>query len=154
MNAIFRSIIWKLRERILHFSTIYGSMGSIIQYIVNTKVSNNVTSLVFNVTYPISNDAIVAKFLEDNHDPERPIRIALIDHITSVPGVIVPIEQIIPLRKYGILVLIDGAHGQIPIDIQKLAPDYYISNCHKWLYAARGAAIMFMDPSQVLFIWI
>jgi selenocysteine lyase/cysteine desulfurase len=153
MNAIFRSMVFAFGERILHFSTIYNSMGSIIQYIVDYS-NGGVSSLVFNVTYPLSNDKLLADFeafLEESHDPERPIRIALIDHISSSPAVILPLERLIPLLKArNITVLIDGAHaiGQIPINITQLAPDYYITNCHKWLYAPRGCALMYVDKKH------
>ncbi len=128
-------------------------MGSLIKYICDYS-NGAVSALTFNVQYPISNDQIVKnfeEFLEVNHDPDHPIRIALIDHITSSPGVIVPIERIIPLLKArNITVLIDGAHaiGQVPIDIKALAPDYYITNCHKWLYASRGCALMYVDKKH------
>ncbi len=153
MNAIFRSMVFAFGERILHFNTIYNSMESLIKYICDYS-NGAVSKLLFNVTYPISNDQLVKnfeEFLEANHDPAHPIRIALIDHISSGPGVIVPIEKIIPLLKArNIIVLIDGAHaiGQIPIDITSLAPDYYITNCHKWLYASRGCAMMYVDKKH------
>lgn len=153
MNAIFRSMVFAFGERILHFSTIYGSMESLIKYICDYS-NGAVTPLTFNVNYPISNDQIVRNleaFLDETHDPAHPIRIALIDHITSVPAAIVPIERIIPLLKArNITVLIDGAHaiGQIPINLTALAPDYYITNCHKWLYAARGTAMMYIDKKH------
>jgi selenocysteine lyase/cysteine desulfurase len=125
-------------------------MGSLVQYIVDFS-NGSVSSLIFNATYPLSNNELVIqldRFLEENQDPSRPIRIALIDHITSVPGVIVPIENIIPMLKArNITVLIDGAHaiGQIPVNITALDPDYYITNCHKWLYSARGAAVLYVN---------
>lgn len=48
----------------------------------------------------------------------------------------------------GVPVLIDGAHalGMLPINLQQLQPDFYISNCHKWLCGARGSAMMFVAP--------
>lgn len=153
MNAIFRSMVFAFGERILQFSTTYKSMASLIKYICDYS-KGAVTTLTFDVTYPISNDQIIKnfeQFLEATHDPAHPIRIAIIDHITSVPGVIVPIERLVPLLKArNIVVLIDGAHaiGQIPIDIEALDPDYYITNCHKWLYAARGCALMYVNKKH------
>lgn len=153
MNAVFRSMVFAFGERILHFSTVYASMGSLIQYICDYS-KGAVSALVFNVTYPISNDQIVRKFdafLRETHNPAQPIRIALIDHITSVPGAVLPIERIIPLLKArNITVLIDGAHaiGQVRINITELQVDYYITNCHKWLYTPRGSAMMFVSKKH------
>lgn len=44
--------------------------------------------------------------------------------------------------------LIDGAHalGMLPLDLQQLQPDFYVSNCHKWLCGARGSAMLFVSP--------
>jgi hypothetical protein len=43
-------------------------------------------------------------------------------------------------------VLIDGAHalGQLPVNLAALAPDYFVSNCHKWLGGARGSALLWV----------
>jgi len=149
INAVFRSMVFNFGEKILHFSTIYGAMKSLIQYVCDYS-NGGVTSAEFEVNYPISDDDLVAAFevfLNENHRPDSPFRIALIDHISSTPGVINPLERFIPLLKSrNITVLIDGAHaiGQITIDLSSLGADYYITNCHKWLYAARGSAVMYV----------
>lgn len=64
------------------------------------------------------------------------VRLVVIDSIASVPGVIYPWEQVVALcRKYGALSLVDAAHsiGQHKVDMKKADPDFFISNCHKWL---------------------
>lgn len=153
INAIFRSMKFAVGERILYFSTIFSSMEGIIRYICDLN-NGGVTALKFSVTYPISNDQIVENlkiFLDETHDPVQPIRVALIDHITSVPGVIVPIERIIPLLKSrNITVIVDAAHaiGQIPINLTELQPDYYVTNCYKWLYTAKGSAMLYVDKKH------
>lgn len=153
INAILRSMVFAFGERILHLSSIYNSMGSIIQYLVDYS-NGAVSKLVFNVTYPMTNEDFLQKletFLEETEDPEHPIRIALVDHITSVPAVVIPIDRVIPmLKRRNITVLIDGAHaiGQVPVNITALAPDYYVTNCHKWLYAARGCALLYVDKKH------
>ncbi|CAL8111416.1 unnamed protein product [Orchesella dallaii] len=150
INAVFRSLVFAAGERILHLSSIYNSMGSIIQYLVDYS-NGSLSKLVFDVTYPMSNEDFLLAFetfLNQTEDPAHPIRIALIDHITSVPSIVNPIERIIPmLKQRNISVLIDGAHaiGQVPINITALQPDYYVTNCHKWLYAARGCALLYVD---------
>lgn len=73
------------------------------------------------------------------------VRLAIVDHITSPSALLMPLDRIVPaLRRAGARVLVDGAHGlgQVPIDLAALAPDWYVSNAHKWLYAPRGCALL------------
>ena len=74
---------------------------------------------------------------------------AICDHIGSVPAIIFPIEEIITFyHEKGISVFIDGAHAvcQTNIDIRKLDPDGYVSNFHKWAYAPKQAAMLYISP--------
>lgn len=153
MNAVFRSMVFVPGERILHLSSIFNSVGSVIQYIIDIS-NGGVSKLVFNVNYPMTNEDFLQKlekFLKETEDPKHPIRIAVVDHITSKPGVVIPIDKVIPiLKRRNITVLIDGAHaiGQIPINITALDPDYYLTDCHKWLYAARGCALLYVKKEH------
>ena len=53
-----------------------------------------------------------------------------------------------------ILTLVDAAHaiGQIRSDVTKSGCDFWVSNCHKWLYAKRGCAILFVPRRLAPFL--
>ena len=84
------------------------------------------------------------------HRPES-IGLASFSHISSVPGIIFPVERLIALcHKHGVLVLIDGAHcpGQIVLDIPKLGADFYVADLHKWFFNPRGSSFIWAAKSK------
>jgi selenocysteine lyase/cysteine desulfurase len=87
-------------------------------------------------TYPISDDDLVARFEETLAQNPGRVRIALFETIASLPGVRVPYERLTEVAKaHGALSLIDGAHGigHFPLNIPKCQPDFFVSNCHKYV---------------------
>lgn len=83
----------------------------------------------------------------------RHTRLAVFDAVTSNTAVALPLTQLIALcKRRGIAVLIDGAHalGQLPLDMTSLEAagvHYYVTNCHKWLCAPRGSAVMWTSAA-------
>ncbi|KAF9980355.1 hypothetical protein BGZ65_005196 [Modicella reniformis] len=150
VNTVLRSLKFLPGDRILQLSTGYISIVKTAQYIHDTH--ENVEIVEVPVVMPMSDQEIVfsvEKAVQDHiakKDGSR-IRLAIIDWISSMPAIVHPVKPLIDmLQSYGIQVLIDGAHviGQLPIDLKFLNADFFITNCHKWLYSVRGSAVLYV----------
>ena len=79
-------------------------------------------------------------------------RAALIDHVTSQTGLVLPAAEIVDaLRRRGVRVIVDGAHapGMLELDLDDLGADLYTGNLHKWVCAPKGAAFLYVrDPDR------
>lgn len=76
-------------------------------------------------------------------------RLVMLSHITSSSAAVVPIQRIADeLTKRGVRLLIDGAHGPgaVDFDLPSLGGAFYTANCHKWLSAPKGVALLWVHP--------
>lgn len=73
---------------------------------------------------------------------------ALISHVTSSSGLVLPVERLVrALEAKGIRTIIDGAHGVgfvEGLNLDRLGASYYTSNCHKWLCTPKGCAFLWI----------
>lgn len=78
-------------------------------------------------------------------------RIALISHVTSSSGLVLPLAKLCgTLESRGVVTVADGAHGIgfVPLDLPSLGCSYYATNCHKWLFAPKGVAVLWCRPDR------
>jgi len=95
---------------------------------------------------PISADDIFDAVMSGVTDKAR---FAMLSHITSASAAVLPIKRITAaLAERGVRVLIDGAHGPgaIDFDLPSLGGAFYTANCHKWISAPKGVALLWVHP--------
>lgn len=150
-NTVLQNLEWNAdgRDEILAFSTLYGGCGKTVDYVVDSR-GGRVAARDIPLVYPCADDAVVAAFtaaVESARAEGRRPRVCVFDTVSSLPGVRFPFEALVrACRDAGILSVVDGAQGvgQIALDLATLDPDFFFSNCHKWLYVPRGCAVFYV----------
>ncbi|GAA5902107.1 uncharacterized protein JCM6883_001300 [Sporobolomyces salmoneus] len=143
---------WQKGDRLLYFhSSIYYACKTSLQHIVDTHRHLDLSLLPIELTYPVSHAEVLAKTRQAIEDSEKEgvkVRLALVDGISSNPGVIVPWEELVEVfKEKDVVSLVDAAHniGQLPVSLRTTQPDFWVSNCHKWLLAHRGCAVLHVN---------
>ncbi|KAF3482825.1 uncharacterized protein GIQ15_02149 [Arthroderma uncinatum] len=147
VNTALRNLVYQPGDIIVYFSTVYGAVEKTIASLAETTP---VRGRKVKYEFPITHDQMVEKFLTVIHKARGEglnVKVAVFDTVVSQPGVRLPFERLTEIcKKEGIMSCIDGAHGvgQIPLDLTKIDPDFFVSNCHKWLFTPRGCAVFYV----------
>ncbi|KAJ0053290.1 hypothetical protein Pint_00763 [Pistacia integerrima] len=104
----------------------------------------------------ISEEEIIREFkkgLEKGKENGKKVRLAIIDHITSMPCVVIPVSKLVKIcREEGVeQVFVDAAHaiGSVKIDVKEIGADFYVSNLHKWFFCPPSVAFLYCRKSNV-----
>lgn len=144
VNAILSSIDWRPDDEILVTNHTYPACVKAAQH-KGTLHGIKVRVLSIDPNWAV--DELLAAF--KRHLSTR-TRLALMDHVTSATGLVLPVEGIIQAcRGAGVLSLIDGAHapGMLELSMANLQPDFYVGNLHKWCCAPKGAAFVYVTDA-------
>lgn len=146
-NAILRALDFKPGDELLTTTHVYGAVRKTMQYVASRT---GAVVIEAPLPFPASNEEEIVAAVTQRFTART--RLLVLDHITSPTALFLPIRRMIAAAKArGITVLIDGAHapGMLDLDIPALGADFYVGNCHKWLFAAKGCAFLWAaSPAQ------
>lgn len=140
IQAVLSSLPFAPGDQILITDHTYNAMRLMVEA---RCAETGAVPLTVSFALPATSHDIAAR-IEAALTPR--VKFAIIDHITSPSALVLPLPRTIAaLRRNGTRVLIDGAHGigQVPLDLTALAPDWYVTNLHKWLFAPKGCAVLY-----------
>ncbi|KAI1430687.1 putative aminotransferase family protein [Xylaria sp. CBS 124048] len=151
IETVLKNLVFAPGDVVLVYECIYASVRANLAWLEETTP---LRVEVVAIPFPVGDDAFVEAMVGAarainagaNGRGER-VRLAIVDVVVSLPGLRTPFERLVPaLQAEGALVLVDGAHGigHVEMDVQRLDPDFLVTNPYKWLFVPRGAAVVYV----------
>ncbi|KAI8971277.1 PLP-dependent transferase [Trametes punicea] len=173
LNTVLRNFEWREGDLLIGATTMYDTVANTILYLADRAEQQRPGAHFIEYNFPLSHAEIIAIFRSklrqfkrqhsDRHftdvpplsrgyveDPAKKQNkiVVVIDSISATPGVLMPWRDMVRIcREEGVWSVVDAAHsiGQEPdINLGDIGPDFWITDCHKWLYAKRGCAVLYV----------
>ncbi len=146
VNTVLRSLSLSSEDELLTTNQEYNACRNALEAVAQ---GTGARIVVASIPFPLeTEEQIVAAILREVTERTR---LVLVDHITSMTGIVFPIATLAAeLNHHAIDLLVDGAHapGQIPVNIAELGVAYYTGNAHKWLCAPKGSGFLYVREDK------
>jgi isopenicillin-N epimerase len=150
VNTVLRSLEFKPGDELVVTNQEYNACRNALDFVAERSGARVV---VASLPFPFSNaDELIGPILQCVTPRTR---LALLDHVTSQTGIVLPIIQLVnELNHRGVDTLVDGAHapGMVLLNLNQIGASCYTGNCHKWLCAPKGAAFLHVRRDKQKFI--
>lgn len=108
----------------------------------------------FSIPVPSEDPDEIVRLFEENITPRT--KMILMCHIINITGQILPVKGVVQMaRKYGIPVIVDGAHSFAHWEFTHadMDCDYYATSLHKWLFAPHGTGMLYVRKEKIKDLW-
>jgi len=142
VSTVLRSLEFRPGDELLTTNHEYNACRNALDFVAGRSGAR---VAIAEIPFPVESPGRIIEAILQLVSPRT--KLGLFDHVTSLTGMVMPIAEIVgALAERGIDTMVDGAHapGMVPLDISAIGPAYYTGNCHKWLCAPKGAALLYV----------
>jgi len=149
IGCVIQSLNLEEGDEILTTNHVYNGVRQLASHYC---IENNLLYGEIDIPVPLTAPEDILQCIEEGLTTKT--KLFIVDHVSSASAILFPIKEIVAIcRKKAIQILVDGAHapGMIDLEIDALAPDWYVGNLHKWVCAPLGAAFVWTsEPLRLL----
>jgi len=146
VNAVLQSLAFPAGAEVVTTDQVYPAVRNALRHRLDPVGGRLIEA---PLPWPVASDDAIVAAVEAALTPATVL--AAFDLIASRSAVRMPVERLAALcQARGVPVLIDAAHGpgQLPLDLPQLGADWIAGNLHKWHFAPRGCALLWVRPER------